>query len=49
VVEEFGPSDTFWLAVIMHCIMDIVMSYIVVLLFLFYWDTVHAKGGKPAV
>jgi hypothetical protein len=46
VVEEFGPSDTIWFAVVMQCAMDIVMSYIVVLLFLFYWESVHAKGGK---
>jgi hypothetical protein len=49
VVEELGPSDAIWLAVIMDCVMDIVMAYIVIVLFLFYWESVHAKGGKPVL
>jgi hypothetical protein len=43
VVEQFPAINNMWTAIATDSVLDIVASYIVIVLFLFYWEAAHAQ------
>jgi hypothetical protein len=47
-LEAFEPLNTMGASVTLDCMLDILTSYIIILMFLFYWESVHSLDTETA-